>query len=343
MQQYTNTLGTELRYARLLGLQMFANLGATNTYTGTPLEAEISKQHPDWRKGSRLRYEVPEVRQHMLALFEEALEIGAEGISLDWCRYPQSVEKTETVTGFFRELRKLADTWAQRRGRPVPVLTRFPARGVPGWQYMDYTTWAKEGLVDFIAPSNIQGRHMNFPLREYVDGVRGTRTKLIPCADALHWGLAWPGMWLERVLHQYEQGADGVYIYQADAAVLDSPGMHRAVAISGSLDALHEWSRREAAAQPHYSKGIYITPPLRNGLYTPWGRLRVWVDGFPRGALELWIDGKLINRYEVPPYVLTSEDRNDDSTIAAGRHKLVVRAWDGSAWLERDFAVEFGE
>jgi len=84
MQQYTNMLATQLDYSKKLGMKPHANLGATNCYVSTPLESDFSKQHPEWRTGSQLRYDIPEVRQFVLALFEEALQIGAEGLSIDW-------------------------------------------------------------------------------------------------------------------------------------------------------------------------------------------------------------------------------------------------------------------
>jgi len=200
MQQFTNTLASQLRYARELGLRPVANLGATNCYPGNPLESEFSRQHPEWRDGSCLRYEVPEVRQYMLALFEEALEIGADHLSIDWCRYPNSVCSADTVTRFFRELRALADRWGERRGSRAEIITRFPARGVTAWEHMDYATWAGEGLVDVLAPSNIQARHLSFDVDEYLEAARGTSTRVYPCVDALHWGLTQPGMWLRRIL-----------------------------------------------------------------------------------------------------------------------------------------------
>ena len=242
MQQFTNTLASQLRYARELGMRPVANLGATNCYPGKPLESEFSRQHPEWRDGSCLCYEVPEVRQYMLALFEEALEIGAEHLSIDWCRYPSSVRGADTVTGFFRELRALADCWGERRGSRVDTITRFPARGVPAWEHMDYATWATEGLVDVLAPSNIQA--------------------------------------------------------------------------------------------------IYLNEPLDGREYGAYGRVRAWVEGVgTEGEVELLVDGEPVNVCAGPPYVLTSEGREDDGAIPAGRHTLTVRSRDGHGWLQQDFEL----
>ena len=273
--------------------------------------------------------------------FEEALQIGAEGLSLDWCRYPYSVSRKETVTDFFRELRSLADRYGKQRGIHIDILTRFPAQGVRGSEYMDYATWAKEGLVDFLCPSNIQGRHLNFDIGQYVTAVKGTKTRLLPSADALGWGLQMPGMWLQRILKCYDAGADGVHIYQADYAVNNSPKSRRYISIAGSPAAVSRWQRREKDEQSRYSKGVYITPAQVEDKYHPYNRLRVWVEGIEPSAVEILIDDKRINRYEAPPYVLTSEERSDDHAIKAGKHLLKVRARDGNVWLERTFQVEF--
>jgi hypothetical protein len=341
MQQYTNMLATQARHARRLGMRFFANLGATNCYPGSPLQADFCRDHPEWRVGNTLRYDVAEVRRYVLALFEEALEIGVDGVSIDWCRYPHSIRDKDTVTTFFRELRALVNRFGEAQGRRIPILTRFPARGVPGAEFMDYAAWVREGLIDYLAPSNIQARHLTFELAEYRQAVRGTAVRLLPCVDALHWGLPFPDMWLERVLHLYEQDADGVYVYQADAPTLGSPEDRRALRRAGSLASLRRWRQERDRLQTSYSKGVYLTKPAEGPAYHRWERVRVWVEGFRPQTVELWVDGKRVNRYAAPPYVLYTEDRSADEAMTAGRHVLTVRAEDGGRWLEKEFAIEF--
>ncbi|NUN97665.1 MAG: hypothetical protein HUU16_15985, partial [Candidatus Omnitrophica bacterium] len=96
MQQFSNALDATLRYARELGLIPHANFGASNCYPGTPLQSDFSKQHPEWMRGACLRFEVPQVREYALSLYREALEIGAPGISIDFCRYPESIDNATT-------------------------------------------------------------------------------------------------------------------------------------------------------------------------------------------------------------------------------------------------------
>ncbi|HET7214107.1 MAG TPA: hypothetical protein VFL79_10995 [Terriglobia bacterium] len=342
MQEYTNTFATELKYARQLGMKPAANFGATSCYVGSDLESNFSKEHPEWRSGDELRYDVPEVRRFMSALFEEALQIGAERLSLDWCRYPETLKSKGPVTEFMRELRRLADRYGNLRGVHIDILARFPARGVPSWQYMDYRTWVREQLVDFLCPSNIQGRHLNFDLSEYLAATKGTKTRLLPNVTAHIWGLSMPGMFWERVLKCYEEGCEGAYVYQADCPTLGSPEGIRYLSLCCSEAALKRWRAREQAEQGKYSKNIYLSLPPRGGQYQPWGRLRVWIEGFSPGLVELFVDDKKINRYTAPPYVLTSEERSEDKAIQPGKRILTVRAEDGSGWLEKEFKVYFG-
>jgi hypothetical protein len=107
------------------------------------------------------------------------------------------------------------------------------------------------------------------------------------------------------------------------------------------MNSLKLWREIENSRQSQYSKGIYINPPHEDGKYQPWGRLRVWIEGIKPEIVELLIDGRLINTYQSPPYILTSEDRSDDHAIESGKHILKVRAKNGKDWLEQEFDVEF--
>lgn len=342
LQQYTNTLQATMQYAQELGMRYHANFGAANAYPGTPLQSEITKAHPEWLRGSFVKYELPEVREYILSIYREVLERGAPGISIDFCRYPDGIDKAETCNEFLRSLRKLADEYGAQRGKRVPILIRFPAKGVHLWERFDYSTWAREGLVDYLCPSNIQGRHAHFDIRPYREAVRGTRCKLLPAADGLNWWLQMPGLFLWRVKEMYEAGVDGIYVYQADARVLGTPDDRRTMCLLGSSAAVKRWWQEDVRLRPQRSKGIYPVPPsypAEGEGYHEWERLRVWLEGIPWGEVELYLDGKLINRYTKPPYILGSEERDSDRIISPGKHELLIRARDGDGWLEQRFTI----
>lgn len=340
MQQFTNTLQAEVRWAKDLGLNLHANFGATNCYSGTALESDFSKNHPEWRDGDFLKYYVPEVRAYILGLYRETLEIGAAGVSIDYCRYPGGVDKPLTATKFHRDLRKLTEEFAAKRKRPVRILVRFPAKGVPGWEKFDYAAWVKEGLVDYLCPSNIQGRHMSFDLAPYLKAVRGSKCQLLPCVDGLSWGLPFPGPALWRVKQCYDAGADGVYVYQGDARLLNRPEDGRVMRLLGSSEAVNQWWQGEVAERPRYSKSITITTPHHLDAYSVWERLRIWTDGIELGALEVYLDDKLVSKFAGPPYLVGTEECTDDQVIPTGEHTLRIRAKDGDGWLEATFKIK---
>ncbi|MCE5236963.1 hypothetical protein LLH23_00545 [bacterium] len=342
MQQYTNTCATEMRYARELGMTPHANFGATNCYPNSPLEGRVSREHPEWRRGHALRYEVPEVQEHVLAMYREVLQIGAPGLSIDYCRYPEGIDKPETCNQFMRKLRKLADEFAAQRKQPVPVLVRFPAHGVRLCDNFDYRTWVKEKLVDFLCPSNIQGRHMHFDIKPYLQVTRGTSVKLLPVVDGLSWGLAFPGPFLWRVQQLYEAGVDGIYVYQADGRILGRPEDRRTIALLGSAVAVRKFWERERKLNSRYAKGIYLGPYNQEPGYHGWERLRVWTEGVEPGPMEFLLDGKLVHRCDGPPYLLGTEEYTSDGILPTGKHTLVIRARDGEGWLERSFEIVGG-
>jgi hypothetical protein len=342
MQQYTNTLDAELRYCRELGLNAHANFGASNCYVGTPLQGDFSKQHPEWVRGSMLRLEVPEARAYAMSLYRESLALGAPGISIDFCRYPEAVDSAETATQVLREMRALANEFTAQREKPVTVLVRFPGTSVRLAEYFDYALWAREGLVDYLCPSNIQGRHLHIDMAPYLEAVKGTKATLLPCVDGLSWGVSWPGPLLQRVKQLYDQGVPGVYVYQADARLLGHPRDRRAMALLPSKSALDAWWQREEKVRPSRSKGVYITPPHEFGKYHGFERIRIWTEGLPVGPVESWLDGQLIFRQEAPPYLVGTEDYATDGIIPPGPHELRIRVQDGEGWYDQTFTVAGG-
>lgn len=339
MQHFTNTLDATIRYSRDLMLMPHANFGATNCYPGTPLQGDFSLQHPDWVRGHALRYEVPEVRAYILSLFREALEIGAPGISIDFCRYPEGIDTAETCTQFLRELRKLADEFGAARFKQVPILVRFPGTGVRMAEKFDYATWVKEGLVDYLCPSNIQGRHMHIDMTPYLEAVKGTSCLLLPCMDALTWGLPFPGPFLWRTSQLYNQDVKGLYVYQADGRILGLPSDRRHMRMLASSAAIGRFWYEDTINRPKRSKGIYITPPHEFGKYHGWERIRIWTEGVTFGPLEVYIDDVLVNSVAGPPYLVGTEDNASDNVIPSGNHVLRIRAQDGDGWLEQTFQI----
>lgn len=348
MQQFTNALDATIRYAREFGLQCHANFGASASYVGTPLQGDFSKAHPEWLYGSQLRFEVPEVRAYALSLVREALEIGAPGISIDFMRYSFTIPDIATCNTFLKELRALVDEYSQKRDRYIPILVQFPGKGVlpprqfrrGSWDLFDYATWAHEGWVDYMCPSNDDERHLHLDVTPYLEAARGTKTMVLPNVTAA--GLTRPGLYLWRIRQLYEAGVDGIYIYQSDHCVLGRPMDRRCARLLASSEDVRRWWEEDARLRPHRSKGIYVTGPSRPSRgWRPRERVRVWLEGIQMGEVEMYLDGKRVNRYDGPPYLLGTEERTSDRVIAANRKvELLVRAKDGGQWLEQRFTLQ---
>ena len=125
---------------------------------------------PLWRKPELFRrghpgyyaraldYAHPQVREHYLALVVETLDrYDVAGLELDFLREPYLFSKGEEqagrkiLTDWLREVRRLANAAAARRGHAVALGVRVPscpdtALGLG----LDAPTWANEGLVDLV-------------------------------------------------------------------------------------------------------------------------------------------------------------------------------------------------
>lgn len=335
MQQYTNTLDAETRYGLELGMTPFANFGAGITYIGTPLESDIIHKHPDWANGNIFKNDVPGAQQYVLDLYREALDLGAVGISIDYCRYPSGVDSKEACNHFLRSLRKLANEYVAKRGKSVPILVRFPAKGADKWEKFDYETWIHENLVDYLCPSNIQGHWIFFDAKPYIKAAKGSSTKVLPVIDTLEWGPYFPSAYFQRALDLYQQGADGIYMYQAEYWVLNRTRDRRMCRYLSSTEALKKWMSHENNLTPYRSKRIYINPPEDGEVYHYYERIRAWVDGIPHPEVFLFLDGKQVNHYTKLPYTLLSEAQ----PLPIGKHLLQIRVKDGEGWLTKEFTV----
>jgi hypothetical protein len=269
----------------------------------------------------------------MLSLFREALEIGAPGVTVDFGRYPQTIDKPETANVFLRELRALANEFGKQRGKRVPIIVHFPAQGDTLWENFDYRTWAKEGTADYICPSQ-HNRVYLFDIQPYLDGVHGTKAKLLPDVYGGSDSLEMPGLFLWRVQQLYDAGVDGIYIYQSDARVLGPPQDRRTMRLLGSSKAVRRWWAEEDRERPRRSKGIYLNNNKHNI-----ERIRVWLEGIKMGPVEFIVDGQPVWRCDGPPYVLGTELPKTDNLIQPGKHTLLVRAQDGKGWLEQTFSI----
>lgn len=159
-----------------------------------------------------LDYRRPEVREYVLEVIREPVEeYDFDGLELDWMRDPICVappasrRDVETITGFFRAVRRIVDGRSRALGRPYPVSLRAPGSlellldiGI------DVGTLARDGLIDCFAPTSFWQSSWDMPyddlrreLRDRVTlyGVIEGGPNWLKCASS---AAKADGTWLDR-------------------------------------------------------------------------------------------------------------------------------------------------
>jgi len=110
-----------------------------------------------------LNYEHQEVRDYYFSMIRELVEdYDYQGLELDWlrspfcCESPATPQALDVMTRWISQIRALTNRQVQKTGRPFPLGLRIPVRldelKMIG---LDVQAWAREELIDFIAPSNL--------------------------------------------------------------------------------------------------------------------------------------------------------------------------------------------
>ena len=214
----------------------------------------IAKEHPEWIiLGSANDYALDEVREAMLAFTKEVLDsYEVDGIEYDymrWCHMfkpGEGKENAHLLTEFTRKTRQLLDDAAKRRGIDrLEFGVRVP-QSIAECDYLgfDVATWVKEGLVDFVVPSDFMHSDTNMRTEDFVKLAEGTSCKIYP---AIHNRISMDGpnehyrlMSLANMRaaaqNFYGFGADGVSPYNYQFAF-----ERRAVAHRSSAYAAYMW------------------------------------------------------------------------------------------------------
>ena len=74
MMQSLDVLRESIDICRAWGMTNYANAGLTNCYPGSDFEDRISREHPEWRTGSILRFNRPETRAYAAGIIGEFVE-----------------------------------------------------------------------------------------------------------------------------------------------------------------------------------------------------------------------------------------------------------------------------
>lgn len=194
-------LATEAAHARgkrcLLGVRVGdAHHGFGKGYDLDPRYPTFPHEHPELRlakpDGSpdvALNYALPAVREHRLAVINEALSThDVDGIELDFLRFgrfvprPANAEGIAAMTQYVRDVAALLATHRSGVSRfgKATLGVRLPRRldqcAAIG---LDPTLWVREGLVDYLAPADFLFTDFALPLTDYLDLVRGTPCRVL--------------------------------------------------------------------------------------------------------------------------------------------------------------------
>ena len=187
-------------------------------------------EHPEWRLsigGGSMNYAHKEVRQAMLTFVEEVLDrYDVDGIEFDYMRHchvyepGQGSKNAHLLTEFTRKARKMLDDAGRRRGRGRLILgVRVPQR-LKECEYLgfDVATWIKEGLVDYVTPSDFLYTDVNARTEDFVKLAKGTDCKIYPanhpdiCEGTRARRIDIPN-YLAAAKNFYAFGADGLSFY----------------------------------------------------------------------------------------------------------------------------------
>jgi hypothetical protein len=214
----------------------------------------ISSEHPEWIiLGSANDYALEEVRDMMLTFTREVLDsYDVDGIEYDYMRWCHMFKPGEgrknahLLTDFTRKTRKLLDEAASRRGCDrLEFGVRVPQSvGECDHLGFDLKTWIRDGLVDYVVPSDFMHIDMNMKTDDFVKLAQGTSCKIYP---AIHNRISMDGpnehyrlMNLANLRaaaqNFYGFGADGVSPYNYQFAF-----ERRAVAHRSSSYAAYMW------------------------------------------------------------------------------------------------------
>ena len=203
---------------RELGLTHYANAGVTCCYVGSTMEDKISREHPDWRTEDCLRYAHPETRAYAAGVIREFVEWGTDGVTIDCMRYPYYQTEDELLA-LFREIHEALS--AADPDRKVPLTARIPAGDIT--YFRAFAKLAQERVVQCAIPSTLFMRKPLFSLRPYLKW-KDHGCCIFGIIDGWDAGnmLRNPSDIRKDTTRFLKEGADGIFVYQADLHCADA-------------------------------------------------------------------------------------------------------------------------
>lgn len=191
---------------------------------------QLRNTHRDTSWADRsLDWERPEVQEHYFKFVCEQLSrYDMDGLELDWMRFGyhfrpgRELAGGHVITAWMRRVKKECERAAERLGHPVKLGVRVPSRPETARMLgMDGVAWAKEGLVDVVAPSPFWATcEFDIPMQEWGRLLEGTSVELVGCLEIRYQPIPYgpatmmtPELAAGAALSVLHGGADQVYLF----------------------------------------------------------------------------------------------------------------------------------
>ena len=216
------------------GLEFIASLRQSHNMDPKDAENAFNWQfrinHPEWcLKGPgkyAFNWVYPEVRAERFALIEETVNrYDIDGFEVDWAFDPKlfepdEIEKnTHILTEYMRDVRRVANEAAEKRGRPIALGARvLPTLAGNIDAGLDVRTWIEEKLLDFVVPNIYVDLQMDsdFPFEWLVELGHANGCEVYPALQSsVHSNEERPA-----TLDHYRAGAAAYWSKGADAIYL---------------------------------------------------------------------------------------------------------------------------
>ncbi len=277
--------------ARRQGVEFHVMLRSAGWKAAIPYEETFNSRfyeaHPEWRCVDRdgtptmhMSYAYPEVRQHLLDIYRETLELQPEGVGLlfnrgmplmlwedGFCDRFRQMHKAEArevpeddpriyvtraaiMTDFMKEIRALLDETAANQGRKTPYkisLGTFSKEADNSFWGLDLPNWIAQGLVNDLGVAWFS-HHTSFaqPDMAYYSRItKDTKTNVYPFI--ISWKSGKPQELCKTVTDFYKQGAAGIAIWDPQVETGWSLAPHgnlfETLSLTGHRDVMERWAK----------------------------------------------------------------------------------------------------
>ena len=147
--------------------------------------------HPDWLLEEfpvGVNFNVPEVRDWMFNIMQEIAEkFDVDRLELGFQRsthmFPTATarESHPKMSELLRRVRTMLDQVSRQKNKRLQLGVRVP-QSLAECRHLgfDVPTWIQEGLIDFVAPTDVYFTDFNAPYKEFGQLIKGTDCKMYP-------------------------------------------------------------------------------------------------------------------------------------------------------------------